>query len=50
MTELESTIHQVKHEDVVRLMNIFARLTPEGWVIPEWLDLMGRTIRLGARS
>lgn len=28
----------VRHADLLVLTRVFARLTPEGWVLPDWLD------------
>lgn len=38
-------IHHVKMKDVEILEEIFAYLTPNGWVIPEWLKLMRETVQ-----
>lgn len=33
-------LHHVSKEDVKILEDIFAVLTENGWVIPEWIDLL----------
>lgn len=38
--------HHVDEKNVEILEGIFAYLTPNGWVIPEWLILMRQTIRV----
>lgn len=40
-----NTIHHVPLKDVEVLEMIFARLTPQGWEIPDWLVLMRRTVK-----
>lgn len=37
------TVHHVSLAQVAKLEEIFATLTPAGWVIPDWLVLMRRT-------
>lgn len=39
------TVHHVKEEDVTKLEEIFAYLTPEGWQVPDWLTLMRATMQ-----
>jgi hypothetical protein len=39
-------LHQVDEKNVEILESIFAYLTPEGWVVPEWLKLLRATIRM----
>jgi hypothetical protein len=39
-------LHHVRMDDVAILIGIFAKLTPDGWVIPDWLVLMGNTVRV----
>lgn len=50
--DVRTTVHFVRPRDVVWLISHFATLEadPEGaegkkWVVPEWLDLMYRTVR-----
>lgn len=38
-----NTIHFVTLKNVAKLEQIFAVLTPAGWVIPDWLVLMRDT-------
>lgn len=38
-------LHHVDEKNVTKLEEIFAFLTPNGWVIPEWLKLMRETIQ-----
>ena len=33
-------LHHAKPEQVAELELIFAKLTPSGWVIPDWVKLM----------
>lgn len=37
-------ITSIKIEDVVRLEEILAYLTEEGWVIPEWLTVLRKHV------
>ena len=37
--------HRVKTRDIYKLETIFAKLTDEVWVIPEWLLLMRVTAK-----
>jgi hypothetical protein len=38
-------IHHAREDQVTILEGIFAYLTPDGWVIPAWLELTRETIR-----
>lgn len=50
--EKQTVIHHVKSKDVERLKSMFAYFNPNdptadecGWVIPEWMLLMERTVQ-----
>jgi hypothetical protein len=36
--------HHIKPADVRWLEEHFAKLTPEGWVVPDWIKLMRATM------
>ena len=38
-------LHQISHENLNELENIFAYYTRWGWKIPEWLILLRKTVR-----
>lgn len=40
-----SLIHHVTLRQVRNLEEIFATLGPTGWVVPDWLVLMRRTVQ-----
>ncbi len=33
-------IHFIKQKDIEKLEEIFAYLTKDGWIIPEWINLL----------
>lgn len=42
-------LHHVKLKDIEVLEGIFAYLTPNGWVVPDWLKLMRATCKEQAK-
>lgn len=38
-------IHFISRDNVENLKSVFATLTPVGWVIPEWILLLERTVQ-----
>ena len=38
-------LHSVKQKDIEILEDIFAYLTEQGWVIPEWINLLRKIDR-----
>jgi hypothetical protein len=37
-------IHNVSIENIIRLIHLFAKLTPEGWRHPAWIDALYESI------
>jgi hypothetical protein len=38
-------IHHITHTHVDKIEAAFAYLTPQGWVTPEWVLMLRRTVR-----
>lgn len=38
--DIKLFVHGVKQEQIAMLEQIFSKLTKDGWIIPEWIDLL----------
>ncbi len=41
----QNLLHSVTVRQVNELENVFAQLTPKGWVVPDWLKLLRKSAR-----